>query len=88
MWILYTAYNIIIFNCKYIDIQNRVKHLKEDVQKKELTICKAEERERRLNVKCEDASRDLKQERDEVRFAQNILIQIDLNNLQKLKSNV
>lgn len=88
MWILYTAYNIIIFNCKYIDIQNRVKHLKEDVLKKELTICKAEERERRLNVKCENASHDLKQERDEVRFAQNILIQIDLNNLQKLKSNV
>lgn len=46
---------------------NRVKHLKEDVQKKELTICKAEERERRLSVKCEDVSRDLKQERDEIR---------------------
>lgn len=29
-------------------------------------LCKAEERERRLNVKCEDALRDLKQEKEEV----------------------
>lgn len=46
--------------------QNHVKRLKEDLQKKEHTICRAEERERRLNVKYEDASRDLKQEREEV----------------------
>jgi len=30
-------------------------------------LCEAEERERRLNVKCETASRDLKQEREEIR---------------------
>jgi len=40
--------------------------LKEDMQKKEYLICKAEERERKLNVKYEDALRDLKQEKDEV----------------------
>lgn len=46
--------------------QNHIKRLKEDVQKKEHMLCKADERERRLNVKCEDALRDLKQEREEV----------------------
>lgn len=46
--------------------QNHVKRLKENLEKKEHTICKAEERERQLNVKCEDASRGLKQEKEEV----------------------
>ncbi|XP_011165904.1 afadin- and alpha-actinin-binding protein [Solenopsis invicta] len=49
------------------NLKNHVRRLKEDIQKKELMICKAEERERRLNVKCEDVSRSLKQEKDEVR---------------------
>ncbi|XP_018354492.1 PREDICTED: afadin- and alpha-actinin-binding protein-like [Trachymyrmex septentrionalis] len=50
-----------------VNLKNHIKRLKEDIQKKEHMICKAEERERRLNVKCEDTSRNLKQERDEIR---------------------
>ncbi|XP_018407316.1 PREDICTED: afadin- and alpha-actinin-binding protein-like [Cyphomyrmex costatus] len=50
-----------------VNLKNHVKRLKEDIQKKEHMMCQAEERERRLNVKCEDASRNLKQERDEIR---------------------
>lgn len=50
-----------------VNLKNHVRRLKEDIEKKELMICKAEEKERRLNVKCENTSRDLKLERDEVR---------------------
>ncbi|XP_012532837.1 afadin- and alpha-actinin-binding protein [Monomorium pharaonis] len=49
------------------NLKNHVKRLKEDIQKKEHMICRAEERERRLDGKCEDASRSLKQEKDEIR---------------------
>ncbi|XP_024873091.1 afadin- and alpha-actinin-binding protein A-like [Temnothorax curvispinosus] len=50
-----------------VTLKNHIKRLKEDLEKKEHTICKVEERERRLNVKFEDASRDLKQEKEEIR---------------------
>jgi len=40
--------------------------LKEDIEKKKYLICKAEERERKLNVKYETTLHDLKQEKDEV----------------------
>ncbi|XP_011862148.1 PREDICTED: afadin- and alpha-actinin-binding protein-like [Vollenhovia emeryi] len=50
-----------------VNLKNHVKRLKEDLEKREHAICKAEERERRLNVKCDDAARELKQEREEIR---------------------
>ncbi|XP_033224127.1 afadin- and alpha-actinin-binding protein-like isoform X2 [Belonocnema kinseyi] len=45
---------------------NHVKRLKEDLEKKEHSLSEVQERERRLKVKCENLTRDLKRERDEV----------------------
>lgn len=50
-----------------INLKNHVKRLKEDVQKKEQVLCEAQERERRLKVKCESVSHDLKHEKEEIR---------------------
>ncbi|CAL1687691.1 unnamed protein product [Lasius platythorax] len=50
-----------------INLKNHVKRLKEEVQKKEQMLCEAQERERRLKVQCESLSRDLKQDKEEIR---------------------
>lgn len=44
-----------------------MKRLKEDVQKREHTLCEAQEKERRLKVQYENASRELKHEKEEIR---------------------
>lgn len=43
-----------------------MKRFKEDVQKKEQELCEVQERERRLKTQCENVSRDLKHEKEEV----------------------
>ncbi|XP_011635149.1 afadin- and alpha-actinin-binding protein-like [Pogonomyrmex barbatus] len=48
------------------NLQNHVKRLKEDIQKKERTLCQAEEKERRLNIKCKNILHDLKEEREQM----------------------
>lgn len=48
------------------NLGNQIKRLKEDLEKKDYSMSEVQERERRLKVKCEDFSRDLKRERDEV----------------------
>lgn len=43
-----------------------MKRLKQDVEKKEHALCEAQERERRLKVQFDNATRDLKHEKEEV----------------------
>ena len=43
-----------------------MKRLKEELEKKEHSLSEVQERERRLKVKCENLTRDLKSEKDEV----------------------
>ncbi|EZA57007.1 afadin- and alpha-actinin-binding protein [Ooceraea biroi] len=50
-----------------INLKNHVKRLKQDMQKKEHVLCEAQEKERRLKVQCDNASRDLKHEKEEIR---------------------
>lgn len=62
----YNHLSIINVKCYFIFLQNQIKRLKEDLEKKDYSMSEVQERERRLKVKCEDFSRDLKRERDEV----------------------
>ncbi|XP_051167367.1 afadin- and alpha-actinin-binding protein-like isoform X2 [Leptopilina boulardi] len=48
------------------NLGNQIKRLKENLEKKEHSMSEVQERERRLKVKCENLTRDLKRERDEV----------------------
>ncbi|XP_072752404.1 afadin- and alpha-actinin-binding protein-like [Anoplolepis gracilipes] len=48
-----------------INLKNRIKRLKEDVEKKEQMLRETQERERRLKVQYETVSRDLKHKKEE-----------------------
>ncbi|XP_029168554.1 uncharacterized protein PFB0765w-like [Nylanderia fulva] len=50
-----------------MNLKNHVKRLKEEVQKKEQIMCETYERERRLQVQCDNLTHDLKQAKEEIR---------------------
>lgn len=67
------------------NLKNHVKRLKEELQKKQSTLCQTQERERRLKSQYDTISRDLKHEKNEVTKLKKQLVSKDSQHEHELR---